>query len=158
LQYPGLALKEIGRVLVPGGRIIIFDPYISLLGAIVYGPLHPEPIGLFKKISWQPPENWTTENDNYYAAQGNTTKIFFHPNKYKEELSGWRVAKKIRLSALTYILSGGYSGPQMYSEKLYPLINFFEKILNILPWIFATRTLVVLEKIETEKPITKLNS
>jgi SAM-dependent methyltransferase len=158
LQYPGLALKEMKRVLIPGGRVIIFDPYISLFGAIIYGPLHPEPIAWFKKISWLPPEGWTPEKDIYYAAQWNTTKIFFHQNQYEKELSGWKIAERIRLSSLPYILSGGYSRPQIYPEKLYSLINFFGKILDFFPWLFATRALVVLEKTETEKPKTELSS
>ncbi len=32
LEFPGTALNEFHRVLQPSGRIIIFDPYISLTG------------------------------------------------------------------------------------------------------------------------------
>ncbi len=32
LRYPGTALAEFRRVLAPGGRVIIFDPAISLTG------------------------------------------------------------------------------------------------------------------------------
>ncbi len=37
LRYPGSALKEFQRVLLPNGRVIIFDPFVhSMLGFIVY--------------------------------------------------------------------------------------------------------------------------
>jgi len=52
LEFPGNALREFNRVLVPEGRVIIFDPAMSILGFIVYGFFHNEPIGFFKKIKW----------------------------------------------------------------------------------------------------------
>ena len=51
LRYPGTALKEFHRVLIPRGRIIIFDPCLSLLGYILYGLFHHEPIGLKNPIT-----------------------------------------------------------------------------------------------------------
>ena len=44
LRYPGTAIQEFHRVLVPGGRVIIFDPFISLAGRLIYGFFHHEPI------------------------------------------------------------------------------------------------------------------
>ena len=34
LKYPGTALKEFARVLAPGGRIIVFDPAMGLIGRL----------------------------------------------------------------------------------------------------------------------------
>jgi len=50
LAFPGSALKEFNRVLAKDGRVIIFEPYISLLGLIIYGIFHHEPVSLFKKM------------------------------------------------------------------------------------------------------------
>jgi SAM-dependent methyltransferase len=146
LRYPGLALKEMARVLRPGGRLIIFEPCISLFGAAIFGLLHPEPVAWFKKITWQPPAGWTPETDSYYAAQGNATRIFFHSKLWEKNISDWKITKTIRLSALPYILSGGYSRPQMYPDWLYPHLARLEKFLNLFPLIFATRVLMILEK------------
>ena len=37
LEYPGTALTEIRRVLAPGGRLILFEPAMGLLGRVVLG-------------------------------------------------------------------------------------------------------------------------
>lgn len=145
LKYPGTALTEFHRVLRPGGRIILLEPCMSLLGLIVYGLLHVEPIAITKKIEWLAPADWSPEHLDYYAAQGNATRIFVG-KKYRSQLTEWKSVKTIRLSALTYAASGGYSGPQLYPTGMYSVVKSFEKILNWFPSLFATRLLVVLEK------------
>ena len=147
LRYPGTALRELYRVIKPGGRIILFDPYISLLGRLVYGPLHHEPIAMRDKIIWDAPGGFSPEDDSYYAAQGNATRIF-HKGEYNDKLSGWNIVARKRYSALSYIFSGGYSKPQMYPTGLLGIIKGIEKICDIMPAIFATCILVVLEKVD----------
>lgn len=145
LKYPGTALTEFHRVLRPGGRVILLEPCMSLLGLIVYGLLHVEPIAVTKRIEWLAPADWSPENLDYYAAQGNATRIFVG-KKYRSQLAAWKSVKTIRLSALTYAASGGYSGPQLYPTGMYSVVKSFEKIFNLFPSLFATRLLVVLEK------------
>jgi hypothetical protein len=145
LKYPGTALKEFHRVLHPGGRVILLEPCMSLLGIMVYGAFHVEPVAVTKKIEWFAPNGWSPENMDYYAAQGNATRIFVG-KRYCPQLSVWKSIKTIRLSALSYAASGGYSGPQLYPTGMYRAIKSIETILNLFPLIFATRLLVVLEK------------
>ncbi|RIK31466.1 MAG: methyltransferase type 11 [Anaerolineae bacterium] len=145
LKYPGAALTEFHRVLRPGGRVILLEPCMSLLGLIVYGLLHVEPIAITKRIEWLAPADWSPENLDYYAAQGNATRIFVG-KKFRPQLAAWKSIKTIRLSALTYAASGGYSGPQLYPTGMYSVVRSFEKVLNLFPLLFATRLLVVLEK------------
>ena len=80
LRYPGVALDEFKRVLVPNGRVIIFEPCVSLLGLLVYGLLHHEPLALKEKIEWLPNKEWSPKDIDYYAAQGNATRIFMSNN------------------------------------------------------------------------------
>jgi len=145
LQYPGEALREFSRVLRTGGRVIIFEPCVSILGRVVYGLMHPEPLGTGNAIEWNAPQGWNPKAPEYYAAQGNAFRIFFSSN-FADQLEGWKVVFKTRLAALSYVASGGYSGPKLYPDALYPLMCGFDRALNHLPYLFATRLLVVLEK------------
>jgi len=143
LEYPVQVLQEFRRVLIPGGRVIIFEPCISLLGGMVYGWFHQEP------VAWYVPIEKGKASDihalGYYAAQGNATRIFYK-SKYKDIYSGFSIRTRRRWSALTYVLSGGYSGRQLYPGTIYPLLKKAESAFDKLPLLFATRLLVVLEK------------
>lgn len=145
LKYPGTALHELHRVLRKGGRLIMLEPCISMLGLLVYGALHDEPIAVTKEIEWFARATWNPENIDFYAAQGNATRIFV-TNKYRSKLKDWQKVETIRLSAIAYAASGGYSKPQLYPTALLPLIKRLEKILDLFPNLFATRLLVILEK------------
>jgi SAM-dependent methyltransferase len=147
LRYPGMAMQEIHRVLIPGGRVIIFDPFISLTGRLIYGLFHHEPIAYSEEIEWQAPPQWRTENDTYYAAQGNLTRIFF-TSGYSSLLHGWQIVFRRPMAAFSYVASGGYSGPQLYPSFLYPIVKKIDRILDFLPRLFATRALVILDKTE----------
>lgn len=146
LRYPGRALHEFQRVLKPGGRLILMEPGLSALGYVVYGPLHAEPIGTAKQIQWLPPQDWSPEDIDYYSAQGNATRIFLQKH-FAERLQGWKTIRVKPIAALAYAASGGYSGPQLYPAFAYPLVKFLEKLMQPFPALFATRLLVVLEKI-----------
>ncbi len=145
LKYPGTALNELYRVVPKGGRVLMLEPCISALGLLVYGALHAEPIAVTKKIDWLAPEDWSPEKIDYYAAQGNATRIFVG-GEFQSLLKNWRMVKTIRLSAIAYAASGGYSKPQLYPTALLPLIKKLEKGFDLFPTFFATRLLVVLEK------------
>jgi SAM-dependent methyltransferase len=145
LKYPGTALKEFARVLRKGGRVIMLEPCISALGLLVYGVPHDEPVAIMKKIEWDAPEDWSPEKIDYYAAQGNATRIFVG-SSFRPKLVGWRRIETMRLSAIAYAASGGFSKPQLYPTSMLPLMKKLEKLLDLFPTLFATRLLVILEK------------
>ncbi len=147
LRYPGTALQEFYRVLQPRGRVIIFDPCLSALGRLVYGLLHQEPLGLDHDIEWFAPADWSPEDVDYYAAQGNAARIFVR-DELGQPWTGWRIAAIDRLSAISYVASGGYSKPQLYPLRALGAMRILDRICDTMPWIFATRLLAVLEKVE----------
>ena len=124
---------------------MIFDPGFSLLGRLVYGPFHPEPLGFDQPLTWMAPEGWSSSEIDYYASQGNAHRIFVK-DELHDPLPGWQTIAVNRYADLAYVASGGYSGPQLYPDFLYPLIRGLERVLRVFPGLFTTRMLVVLEK------------
>jgi SAM-dependent methyltransferase len=143
LRYPGTALQEFQRVLCPGGRLIVFDPCMSLLGLLVYGLFHHEPLGLRKPIPWSAPASWDAAKADYYAAASNASRIFRQSGL---KLPGWETVSVQRYAALSYVASGGFRAPQLYPSMLLPLLQKIDAVLDRIPLLFATRLLVVLEK------------
>ena len=138
-------LREFACVLRPNGCVLIFDPCISALGALVFGPLHHEPIAYHDSIVWNAPPGWDATQTDYCAAQGNATRVFFGGERSALP-DDWNVVHRQRFSAISYIATGGYSKPQLYPDRLYPLLRSFEWAFDLAPTLFATRLLAVLEK------------
>jgi len=149
LEYPGTALREFYRVLNERGKVIIFDPAMGILGRFVFGSFHHEPLGLDLEIQWEAPDSFSRRSPGYYAAQGNASRIF-GSGAFQEQLCSWRVAEVAYFSALAYLGSGGFRGPQLYPIAALPLLNRLDSFLSRFP-ILSSRMLVVLEKLEDSR-------
>ncbi|MEI7731826.1 MAG: class I SAM-dependent methyltransferase [Verrucomicrobiota bacterium] len=142
LEAPNAFLKEAHRALCPGGRIILFEPFISAASYPVYGWLHHEPVALRKPIqqatTLPPPRA-------YYAAQGNATRLFF-----KQEIpgwpEGWSIFHREAFSAFHYLLSGGYSKPACYPAAGLNRMRRLDAALSRWPRLFGGRCLVGLTR------------
>lgn len=145
LEYPGTALTEIHRTLSPGGRLVIFEPAMGLLGRIVLGIFHHEPLGLNKPISWMAPENFNFSDTRYYAAQGNAWRTFLRKER-GHDFAGFRLQNATAFPALAWLLTGGFRGPNVAARSLKPLVSAAEKLLGLAPTFFASRMLIRLDK------------
>jgi len=149
LEFPGSALAEFNRVLKPGGRVIILEPDMSLLGRIVYGVVHKlfhkESLGFKDPIRWMSDADIGKVTQSYFAAQAAAYRIFI-----KKENNSWEddffCVKIKRYSNLAYILSGGFFGPKLYPDYCYIIVAAIDLILGKLPSIFSARLFIVLEK------------
>lgn len=148
LEVPRAFLSEALRVLRPRGRLILFEPYVSAASFPVYALLHPEPLGLGSQIDLR---DQAPAKRNYYAAQGNATRLFFRNEPPHSVLSGWRILRREAFSAFAYLLSGGYSRPAFYPLTCAGLLRSLDDRLSRFPRLFGARCLVVLQKIESDR-------
>jgi SAM-dependent methyltransferase len=144
LQYPGTALREFYRVLTEHGKVIIFEPAMGVFGRFVFGHFHHEPLGLNEEIQWEAPASFIRDRLGYYAAQGNASRVF-GSNAFRAQLRSWRLAEVSYFSALAYLGTGGFRGPQLYPMAALPLLNRLDSFLSRFPSL-ASRMLVVLQK------------
>jgi SAM-dependent methyltransferase len=145
LEYPGTALAELHRTLVPGGRLIIFDPAMGLLGRAVLGLFHHEPLGLRRKIIWEAPESFSANQQHYYAAQGNAWRVFAR-GEYPLQPRDWKIMEIRFFPALLYLLAGGFRGPTLVPRVCIKVAQAIDRLLEMAPRHFASRMLVVLQK------------
>jgi SAM-dependent methyltransferase len=143
LRAPNAFLREARRVVGAGGRLVLFEPYISWSSYPVYGLLHHEPVG------WGAPINRAESLPrprDYYAAQGNATRLFF-----RKEIpgwpEGWTVFHAEAFSCFHYLLSGGYSKPAFYPASWLDGLRKVEVGLSRWPRLFAGRCLVGLRPV-----------
>lgn len=141
LRRPMAFFPEAARVLKTGGRLVLFEPFVSLISYPVYGLLHPEPLG------WRLPIDPTEEipdSSQYYAAQGNATRIFFRESRLRPRTL--QVFETIAFASLRYFFSGGFSRPQLAPHWLLDWLGPIDEELSRWPRLFAGRCLVVLIK------------
>jgi SAM-dependent methyltransferase len=141
LRAPNAFLREARRVLAPRGRLILFEPYISWTSLPVYGLLHHEP------VAWREPINLTgalPRPRNYYAAQGNATRLFFR-REIPNWPARWKVTHARAFSSFAYLLSGGYSKPAVYPASFLGMMQGFDRFLSRWPRAFGGRCLLCLE-------------
>jgi len=140
LRAPNAFLTEARRALCPSGRLVLFEPYISLGSLPVYGLLHHEPVG------WHSPIDLSAslpKPRDYYAAQGNATRLFFR-REIPGWPKGWRTLHAEAFSCFHYLLSGGYSKPALYPARCLKTLEALDARLSRFPQLFAGRCLIAL--------------
>jgi SAM-dependent methyltransferase len=143
LKFPSLALKEISRVLIKNGRLIMIEPAMGLIPRIIYKIFHYEPNGFNINIQWNKIPSKIPKPNEYFAAQSLPWRAFV----LKElSLKKFQIITIKPFSDFTFLLSGGYSYRNLYSITLYPLIKYIDKILSCLSIkIFSGRMLIILQ-------------
>jgi SAM-dependent methyltransferase len=143
LRAPNAFLREARRALTQGGRLILFEPYISWWSFPVYGLLHHEPVG------WRSPIDFTEalpRPRDYYAAQGNATRLFFR-REGRGWPTGWTVFHAEAFASFSYLLSGGFSRRALYPAGCLNWMQTCDRILSRWPRVFGARCLVGLRRL-----------
>jgi len=145
LEHPSNAMEEARRVLVHGGKLIIMEPAMSLLGRMVYGKYHHEPVGFDIPISGETADMTLPDANRYFAAQSSAHRVFRN-RELPKLLEGWNIDSMMQITSFAYWGTGGFSSPQLYPDLFYPVILMMDKILGIFPSLFAARLMITLRK------------
>ncbi|HMD55403.1 MAG TPA: class I SAM-dependent methyltransferase [Phycisphaerae bacterium] len=153
LAYPLVFLTEAKRVLRPGGRIIMTEPYASPVSWIFYKLMHPEPLDMSTTIFPESGESNgklppATRGQGAFASnQAIPTLIFFRQiDRFREQFPDLMLKHRSIHSMLVYPLSGGFSKPVLLPQFAFPAARAIERICSPLAPLLGFRTLVVLEK------------
>lgn len=145
LEFPSLALKEIHRVLIKKGRIIMIEPAMGLIPRFIYKIFHYEPNGFNLKINWNHISKRIPSSNRYFAAQSLPWRAFFLRQLNLKSKYAIKLIKPF--SDFAFLLSGGYSYKAFYPKFLYSFIKSIDKIFSCISIkIFSARMLIVLEK------------
>ena len=149
LATPLTFLNEVSRVLVPGGRLVLIEPWITPFSYFVFRFLHQERCDLSETPWLSNPSGGAPEK---MAFDGNQAipYLLFGPSHCSNTLNSLPNLKLVALEPFclfAYLLSGGFKPMNLLPESLYPVVSTFERVTSPL-WrgLAALRVLLVLEK------------
>lgn len=145
LHDPVRFFYESRKVLKTKGRIVLMEPYISLISYFIYRFFHPE--DLIWNINPLNKKGLEKDQKHVYANQAIPTLIFErYSHQFVKYFPYFNIIKKERTDFIIYPLSGGFHHPSLCPIVLYSTLEYLEKLLRPLNRLLAFHLFVVLEK------------
>ena len=146
LSDPRRFFGEAIRVLAPGGRIVMCEPYVSPLSYPVYKLFHEEPLDL--SVDPLAPAAAVEGRDPFDSNQAIPSLLFGrHAARFAAEIPALRLAHLEWLSGLSYPASGGFSRGPLLPERLWSALHRLERhVPASLFRLFGFRLLAVVER------------
>lgn len=149
IPRPARFFDEARRVLAPGGRVLILDPYCSPLSTPAYQLLHEERTDLAGPGLEDDP---TVASSILASNQARATVIFFRKlEDFRRQWPELGLVERCRFALLLYPLSGGFSGRRLVPAFLSRPLSALERFLSPLAPLAAFRCLVVLERSQDDR-------
>lgn len=140
-------LAESVRVLEPGGRLVMVEPYVSPCSRLVYGLFHREPL----RVSGDPFVPYAILGTHPMDGNlGIARRVFFDKSgrrRLAEKFPELTIRRAERIALWAYPCSGGFSGPVLIPAVCARVFLFLEaKLEPLLGRLLAYRALIVLER------------
>jgi SAM-dependent methyltransferase len=147
LPHPDRLFIEAIRVLRPGGRLILVEPFISPASRLVFALAHPEPVDLGADPLPEDGRPVFADTGPFAANQAIPTLLFFrHRERFARRFPELRLATCRRTSLIAYPLSGGFSAPSLVPRWLHRAVFAIERMAAPLAPLMAFRVLITLER------------
>lgn len=145
MEFPVKAIAEACRVVRPGGRVVIVEPYISYFSFLVYKMFHKEQTTWNYKIS---PDGSVTSSTASEGEQATLQAMFYDDKwiRYIQKLTKKELKfQRSYFSPISFFATGGLSNPLPVPAVLISIIIRLEKILpyRILYFISARQILII---------------
>ena len=144
IKNPTKALSEFDRCLKPNGKIVMVEPWPTLLSKFIYTNFHHEDFDI--KGIWK-----ISGNRRMSDANGALPWIVFERDikKFIKLFSNLKIERIELHTPFKYLVSGNLSKPQLLPASFYPLVDFVEKLLSPLNKYLALFATIVIKKVDT---------
>lgn len=143
---PAQFFSEAQDVLKHNGRIVLMEPYISLSSFLIYRFFHPEDLTL--NLNPLNKKKWKKGQKSFHGNQAIPSLIFErYSHQFIKKYPHFKIIKKEKIDFIIYPLSGGFHHTSLCPMILYPIFEYFEKLLRPFNRLLAFRLFVVIEKI-----------
>jgi len=140
---------EANRILKNNGRIIIIEPYPSLVSLPIYRRFHSEPFDFKQDVFCRV---LMTDKDPWESNQAMAYLLFFKQlNKFKDKFKNLSLIKQERFSLCLWPASGGFEKKQMIPDWAIPLFRGLEIMFYPFRSWLAWRCYIVLAKLSTDQ-------
>lgn len=149
IATPAAFFAEASRVLRPGGRVVLLEPFISPLSYLVYHFFHPELVDLSVDPLAPAVIQAGQAKDPFQSNQAIPTLLFCRNGgrRFAQRFPELAITRVQRLAGVAYPASGGFSRRPLLRLPLWKALFALESHLPefLFRW-FGFRLLVVLEK------------
>jgi SAM-dependent methyltransferase len=137
LARPRRFFDEAARVLTPGGRVVILDPYCSPVSTIAYQLFHQERTDLRAPAL---EDDMSVGASPLASNQARATLVFFrYLDQFERSWPQLAVIERRRLAPLAYPLSGGFGGRRLVPGFAHGPLAAVERLLQPLAPLLAFR-------------------
>jgi len=145
IEFPRRFFEDAARILVPGGRIVMAEPAITVASWPFYRFFHPEPLSMqADPLASRSP---SSARDPFDANQAIPTLLFGRDRqRFIATFPTLSIRSVTRLSLFAYPLSGGYRRWSLVpSSWVRPLLRIEDRLLPMVGSLMAFRMLVVIQ-------------